>query len=167
MCPSPTVPLARRGVRCHSGAVTDEHDPAAPDGADGVAELAAIIGVPVEPLREALGGPWNAGIPGPAFGHDVTVFTGLENPRVPGRPLVVLRVDHDAQVVDVGRAVGVPLPEGRFQYSLGEPRATIDYDQVPLDEVWGPEHSAGLLIDELNLAVSAVLDAAVLRGTRW
>jgi hypothetical protein len=147
--------------------VTDADDTGASGAADGVAELAAIIGVPVEPLREAMRGPWNAGFVGPAFGHDVTVFTGLENPRVPGRPLVVLRVDHDARVIDVGRAVGVPLPDGRPQYSLGEPRASIDYDQVPLDEVWGPEHSAGLLIDELGLAVSAVLDAAVLRGTRW
>lgn len=135
--------------------------------ADGVPHLARLLGVQVDPLREAIGGPWSAGEHGPEFGHLVTIFTGLENPRVPSRPVVALRVDHDARTVEVGRAIGVPLLGDRYQWSLGEPRASIDYDEVPLDEVWGAEHSRSLLVDELGRAVSAVLDATILRGTTW
>jgi hypothetical protein len=147
--------------------VVDSPDTSRAGDADGVGQLAAILGVPLERLREAIGGPWSPGTPGPDFGHEVTLFTGLENPRTPGRPLVVLRVDHDASVVDVGRAVGVALPAGAQQWSLGEPRASIDVDEVPLDEVWGAAHTATLLVDEIGAAVRAVLDAAVLRGTTW
>ncbi len=153
-------------ARCHSGAVTDS-DAAAAHDPDGVAQLAEIIGVPADQLREAIGGPWSNGEPGPDFGHAVTVFTGLANPRAPGRPLVALRVDHDDGVVDVGRAIGAALPGGGHQWSLGEPRASIEYDQVPLDEAWGAEHTATLLVDDVGFAVRAVLDAAVLRGTTW
>lgn len=136
-------------------------------GQDGVTELAAILGVPADALGAAIGGPWLPGIEAPAYGHAVTVFVGLVNPRVPDRPLVVLRVDHDAAVVDVGRALGVALPTGSQQWSLGAPRATLAYGEPPLDEAWGPEHSARLLLEELGAAVAAVLDSAVLRGTAW
>jgi hypothetical protein len=158
--------VAGAGGCCHSGAVS-ELDPGSAPVPDGVVQAAALLGVPAELLREAIGGPWSEPMPGPAFGHDVTVFTGLENPRVPGRPLVVLRVDHDARAVDVGRAIGVPLPGGRHQWSLGEPRTSIDLDEVPLDEAWGPARTAVLLVEEVRQAVRAVVDAAVLRGTSW
>ena len=138
-----------------------------PEPDDGLPFLATVIGVPPEVLREAIGGPWSRPQPGPDFGHEVTVFTGRLNPVTPGRPLVAIRVDHDDRVLDVGRAVGVPLPGGRQQWSLGEPRTSLDYDQVPLDESWGAAHSAVLLVDELGEAVTAVLDAAVLRGVDW
>jgi hypothetical protein len=134
---------------------------------DGVPQLAAILGAPDEVLRAAIGGPWHAAENAPYYGHDVRVYVGLENPRHPERPLVVLRVDREEHVIDVGRAVGVPVPGGRQQWSLGEPRASLDYDEVPLDETWGGEHTTQLLVLALSDAVSAVVDAAILRGTTW
>lgn len=130
-------------------------------------QLAALLAVPEPVLREAIGGPWAAAENAPYFGHEVRVFVGLENPRHPERPLVVIRVDRDEHVVDVGRAVGVPVPGGRQQWSLGEPRTSLDYDEVPLDESWGGEHTRELLVLALRDAVSSVLDAAILRGTTW
>ena len=56
---------------------------------------------------------------------------------------------------------------GRQQWSLAEPRTSLDYDEVPLDETWGGEHSTELLVLALRDAVSAVVDAAILRGTTW
>ena len=135
--------------------------------ADGLPQLALLLAVPEDALRAAVGEPWRAAENAPYFGHDVRVYVGLENPRHPERPLVVIRVDREERVVDVGRAVGVPVPGGRQQWSLAEPRTSLDYDEVPLDETWGGEHSAGLLLGALGDAVSAVLDAAVLRGTTW
>lgn len=135
--------------------------------ADGVPQLAALLGVPEPVLREAIGGPWSTAENAPYFGHDVQVFVGVENPRHPERPLVVIRVDRDEHVVDVGRAVGVPVPGGRQQWSLAEPRTSLDYDEVPLDETWGGEHSAELLVLALRDAVSSVVDASILRGTTW
>lgn len=135
--------------------------------ADGVPQLAALLGVPEPVLREAIGGPWTAAENAPYFGHDVRVYVGLENPRHPERPLVVIRVDREEHVVDIGRAVGVPVPGGRQQWSLAEPRASLDYDEVPLDETWGGEHTVELLVLALRDAVSAVVDAAILRGTTW
>jgi hypothetical protein len=134
---------------------------------DGLAQLAGMLGVPEQELRAAIGAPWRAAENAPYFGHDVRVYVGHENPRHPERPLVVIRVDRDERVVDVGRAVGVPVPGGRQQWSLAEPRTSLDYDEVPLDETWGGGHSAALLLSALGDAVSTVVDAAILRGTTW
>ena len=42
---------------------------------------------------------------------EFTIFTGRENPRTPGRPLIAIVVDHTEHTVEVGHAVGVPLPD--------------------------------------------------------
>lgn len=125
---------------------------------DGVPALARLLGVPEPDLRDAIGGPWSEGHDGPDLGSPVTTFTGLVNPRAPSRPLVAIRVEHEDWSVDVGHAVGVPVPSGRMQWALGEPRTALSFDvDEPRDR----------LLADLRDAVHHVAEAAVLRGTSW
>ena len=140
---------------------------------DGVAELALLIGVPEGLLRAAIGSDLGPGEAGPGFGGDVTIFTGLTNPRTPGRPLVAIRVDHDDASFEVGHAVGVPLPNGRMQWSLGDPRTTLPYgeaatrDALDLFDAVEPIDVQRALVDALRDAIARIADVAMLRGTRW
>lgn len=158
------APVTRSWQSCR---VDEDLEPTGETAVDGVPSLARILDVPVELLREAIGGPWNGAENAPYYGHEVTVFTGLANPRQPDRVLVVIRVDHDDCTLHVGRAIGVPVPGGKHQWSLGEPRTALEYGEIPLDETWGPQHARSLVLDELRDAVNRVLDAVVLRGTTW
>ena len=140
---------------------------------DGVAELALLIDVPEELLRAAIGSDLSPGHAGPGFGSDVTIFTGLSNPRTPGRPLVAIRVEHGDASFEVGHAVGVPLPNGRMQWSLGDPRTTLPYgehatrDAFGLFDVVEQIEVQRVLVDALRDAIARIADVAMLRGTRW
>ena len=130
---------------------------------DGVAELAALLEVPDEHLRAAIGEPWSTGHDGPGWGGDVTVFTGRDNPRTPGRPLAAIRVDPTEGVVDVGHAIGVPLPNGRFQWALGEPVTELTYHSADGSDSF----KAAELIDGIRGGLNRVADVATFRGTSW
>lgn len=144
------------------------------DGLDGVAELALMIGVSEAGLREVLGGELDPGVPGPGFGRQVTIFTGVGNPRTPGRPLVAIRVEHEDPFFEVGHAVGVPLPNGRHQWSLGDPRTTLPYGEEAtrdafdlLEEYVDAAAVQQALLSALHEAINKVADVAMLRGTSW
>jgi hypothetical protein len=128
---------------------------------DALADLAELLGLPEAELRAAVGGPWSRWDVTPQAGDHLTVFTGLPNPRTPGRPLVAVRVTLADGVVDVGKAVGVTVPSGDVRWSLGEPRT-----QIPIDAD-DPQGRAWQVLVELQEAVQAVITASVLRGTRW
>ena len=130
---------------------------------DGIDELAGLLRIDPGLLRGTLGGPWSEGRPGPGWGGDFVIFTGRENPRTPDRPLVAIRVDPFEQCIDIGHAVGVPLPNGRFQWALGEPRTNIPYD---FDEEPDALRAAEIA-DELREAINRVADAAMFKGTSW
>jgi hypothetical protein len=130
---------------------------------DGVSELAALLGVSEAHLRAAVGEPWGRGQAGPGWGDDITIFTGRENPRTPGRPLIAIRVDPGEGSVDVGHAIGVPLPNGRFQWALGEPVTELDY--CPDDG--SDAFAAAELIDGIREGVNRIADVAMFRGTSW
>jgi hypothetical protein len=130
---------------------------------DGVAELAVMLRLPLGELRAALGEPWSAGQAAPGWGADITIFTGRENPRTPDRPLVAIRVDPAEGIVDVGHAIGVPLPNGRFQWALGEPVTELAY----LDDDEPDAFKAAELIDGLRDAMNRIADVAMFRGTEW
>lgn len=140
---------------------------------DGVAELSLLIDVPEDMLRAAIGSDLGPGEAGPGFGSDVTIFTGLTNPRTPGRPLVAIRVELEDTVFEVGHAVGVPLPNGRTQWSLGDPRTVLPYGEVPtrdafdLSDVMERIEVQRVLVDALRDAIARIADVAMLRGTRW
>lgn len=140
---------------------------------DGVAELSLLIDVPEDMLRSAIGSDLGPGQAGPGFGRDVTIFTGLTNPRTPGRPLVAIRVELDDAVFEVGHAVGVPLPNGRMQWSLGDPRTVLAYGEGPtrdaydLSDVVERIEVQQALVNELRDAIARIADVAMLRGTRW
>lgn len=140
---------------------------------DGVAELSLLIDVPEDLLRGALGSDVAPGQAGPGFGPDVTIFTGLTNPRTPGRPLVAIRVEHDDAVLEVGHAVGVPLPNGRHQWSLGDPRTILPYGEDAIRDAFDLSDVAELgdvqraLVEALRDAIARIADVAMLRGTRW
>jgi len=145
--------------------------------ADAVAGLAIMLGVPEDGLRRAIGGPW-AEEPVPAnLTAVMTIVTGVVNPRTPERPLVAIRLEHEEGTVEVGHCVGVPLPNGRMQWALGEPRTSLPYDleewrdllvdSDPRAYSMTPEELAQALLDELQAAIGRVADAAILRGTTW
>lgn len=125
---------------------------------DGIPELADWLGLDEATLRAAIGGPWGAGQIAPELGTPRTLFVGHENPRSPERPLVVIRLDHLDWTVEIGKAVGVPLPTGEFQWTIGEPRTSLEFD---------PAEAQPMLAHDLQEAVNKVINAAVLRGTTW
>ena len=63
-------------------------DEAIDDQADGLTELAGLLGIPADALAAAVGDDWAPGQPGSGWGHRVTIFTGVPNPRTPGRPRI-------------------------------------------------------------------------------
>jgi hypothetical protein len=130
---------------------------------DGVSELADLLGVPEEHLRAAIGEPWSPGQTGPGWGADITIFTGRENPRTPRRPLVAIRVDPTEGSVDVGHAIGVPLPNGRHQWALGEPLTELEY----VAEDGADAFKAAALIDGIREGVNRIAEVAMFRGTSW
>ena len=154
--------MQNRALRCwprywHS-VVVDEGSGDGERAPDGVSALAELLGVSVPALREAISGPWDQGTAGPDLGFPITTFTGLANPHTPSRPLAAIRVDHTDLFLEVGHAVGVPLPSGGMQWALGEPRTGISYD---LDT---PRET---LLEGVRDALHRVVDAAVLRGATW
>lgn len=145
--------------------------------ADGLADLAALLGVPVDVARVALGEPWSPGDRGSTLWGEFTIFTGRENPRNPDRPLIAIVVDHTEETVELGHAVGVPLPDGRMRWSLGAPRTSIPLDPADLRE-WAADHASvpsslgdealrSALLEELRLGIERVADTAMLRGAEW
>jgi hypothetical protein len=125
---------------------------------DAMPALAALLGITVSALETAIGGPWMQWQSGPNLDGPIVTFTGLPNPRTPERPLAAIRVDAQDQSLDVGYAVGVPLPNGRMQWALAEPRSTVPFGE---DE---DQHSVAV---GLRDAVNLVMEAAVLKGTSW
>ena len=144
---------------------------------DAVTGLAIVLGVPTEQLRAAIGGPWLVEELPATFDAFVTIITGLENPRTPNRPLIALRVEHEEGTIEVGHAVGVPLPNGRMQWALGEPRTLLPYEPEELREhllltdpradTMSTDELSQALLAELSAAISRVADVAMLRGTTW
>lgn len=123
---------------------------------DATDDLAGRLGVSADLLRQALGGPLSVWLTDPDLGEQLLVYTGLADPRTPGRPLVALRLSEET--LDIGHSVGVSLPNNEMQWSLAEPRTQLDYDDES-DEV--------ILCDHIREAVAAVASAAMLRGTSW
>lgn len=145
--------------------------------AEGLGEMADLLGVSVEAAAAVLGGPWSAGEPGTSAWGDSTTFTGRENPRTPGRPLVALVVDHAERTVEVGHAVGVPLPDGSMRWTLGEPRTLVPLDEADL-VAWvnrdgrvaastTPEGLSEAMLQALGDGIQRVADVAMLRGAQW
>ena len=143
----------------------------------GLNALAAMLGVDPAQLSDAIGEPWSDGQDGPGSLREFTTFTGRENPRTPGRDLIAIRVDHHDRTVEVAHAVGVPLPNGRMQWAMAEPRTSVPIDVDELAE-WAAEHDrfeidttpAGLkaaMLAELAAGISRVAEVAMLRGTSW
>ena len=125
---------------------------------DDLPALAGLLGIPEPELRSAIGGPWHTVEAGPGPALPFTTFTGLANPRTPGRPLVAMRVEHEDGTLVVGYAVGVPVPTGEMRWALAEPRTELMHD--------ADDPGDGFLL-ELRDAVQRVADAAMLRGTSW
>jgi hypothetical protein len=144
---------------------------------DAVAGLAIVLGVPTDQLRAAIGGPWLVEELPATLDAFVTIMTGLENPRTPNRPLIALRVEHEEGTIEVGHAVGVPLPNGRMQWAFGEPRTLLPYEPEELREhllrtdpradTMSSDDLVEALLAELSAAIGRVADVAMLRGTTW
>ena len=147
------------------------------DQADGLTELASLLGLPSDALAAALGDDWAPGQPGSGWGHRVTIFTGVPNPRTPGRPLVAIVVDLEEGFVELGHAVGVPLPSGHMRWALGEPRTELPLDRESLREHFVDANRYDLISSEdamtagllqaMREAVARIADTAMLRGVAW
>ena len=114
--------------------------------------LGEVLGVDDALLAGAIGAFRPSGT---EWDDEVLVYTGRSNPRAPERPVVVLRVHTLDAEVEVGRAVGVPLPDGRTRWTLAGPRTTVALSD------------GATMVAALADAVVRVLDADMLRGTRW
>lgn len=114
--------------------------------------LAALLGLDESALAQAIGEFAHAGS---EWEGEVQVFTGRANPRAPERPVVALRVTTADGEVEVGRAVGVPLPDGSMRWTLADPRTRMAVADEPL------------FLTSLHEAVVRVLDADMLRGVDW
>lgn len=125
---------------------------------DAVVELAALLGASVDTVTAARGGPWSPGERGSTLWGEFTIFKGRQNPRTPGRPLIAIVVDHTERTVEVGHAVGVPLPDGRMRWTLGAPRTLLSLDDDLLP---------GVLLAEPQAGIERVADTAMLRGVEW
>ena len=114
--------------------------------------IAGLLGVDAGALAAAIGDFAPAGT---EWDGEVHVYTGRANPRAPERPVVAMRVAALDAEVEVGRAVGVPLPDGRVRWTLAAPctRVTVG--------------DRAVLLVELRDAVVRVLDADMLRGVDW
>ena len=144
---------------------------------NGLAQLADLLGVDAALLEQAIGGPWSDGEDGPGEAREFTTFTGRENPRTPGRPLIAIRVDHTENTVEVAHAVGVPLPSGKMRWAMGEPRTLVPYltddlfywaDENGRVEVSKtPDGLRDAMLAELAAGISKVAEVAMLRGTAW
>ena len=144
---------------------------------DGLGELAALLGVSIDDAERALGRPWTPGERGSTLWGEFTIFTGRENPRTPGRPLIAIVVDHTESTVEAGHAVGVPLPDGRMRWTLGAPRTLVPLAEEALrdwaDEVGtvpassAPEVLLATMLNELRAGIERVADTAMLRGIDW
>lgn len=129
---------------------------------DGLPELAGLLRVAEDDLRHAIAGPWSEPQRAPGWDGEVFIFTGRDNPKTPGRPLVALRVDPMDETIEMGHAVGVPLPNGRMQWALGEPRTSAHYD---FEE--GDAFRQAALLDDLRQGIARIADVAMFRGTSW
>lgn len=126
------------------------------DDGDASGDLAARLGVSESLLRSALGAPLELWVSDPDLGEQLLIYTGLADPRTPGRPLIALRLSEDS--LEIGHSVGVSLPNREMQWSLAEPRTHLEYDEH-VDEV--------MFCERIREAVAAVASAAMLRGTSW
>lgn len=114
--------------------------------------LADLLDVDDGALASAIGDFAHAGT---EWDGEVHVFTGRANPRVPERPVVALRVTPAESEVEVGRAVGVPLPDGRVRWTLAAPRTRVAIGDRTV------------VLAELGDGIIRVLDADMLRGVDW
>ena len=114
--------------------------------------LAELLDVDAHTLADAIGDFLPAGT---EWDGEVHVYTGRANPRAPERPVVALRVHALDEEVEVGRAVGVPLPDGRMRWTLAAPCTRL------------PVRDGALLLVDLRDAVLRVLDADMLSGIDW
>ena len=149
------------------------------DAADGVPELAELLGLPVDALRGAIGGPWDPGyqMQEEDLGTLGMVFTGLADPRTPHRPLVVIQVDTSDEMLTIGYAVGFPLVNGQMRWSPADPRTVVPYDTDEIREcllesghpliAYGMSDPQEALLACLRDAVGKVAVAATLSGTTW
>lgn len=146
---------------------------------DGVPQLAELLGVPVDALREAIGGPWDDGyqMNEEHLGTLGTVFTGVPDPRTPSRPMAVIQVDTADEQLTIGYAVGFPLVSGQMRWSPADPRTVLPYD---LDEIreclldtghpltaFGTSDPQEALLAALQDALAKIANAATLSGTTW
>jgi len=138
-------PVAGLRRCCHPACMTGSPQEVAP-------ALAEVLGVDADALAAAIGEFRHSGT---EWDGDVHIYTGRSNPRAPERPVVVLSVDVAESEVEVGRAVGVPLPDGRTRWALAGPRTSLELRDEPL------------LLADLADAVVRVLDRDMLRGVAW
>ena len=101
----------------------------------GAYDLARVLGLPEEAVVQAIGDDWDGGVPGRYRGAPTTNYIGKHGDA---GPRVVIRVDLEFKLVDIGPARGVRLEDGSAYWGPGEPThgfAFVTFDD--LEEVLG------------------------------
>ena len=124
----------------------------------GASDLAWALGVTEDDAVNAVGPDWDRGDPAWHHGSPVTIFTGRHEGAT---PRVVIRVDHQHRIVEIGPARGIQL-EDRVDWRPGEPMhvfAIPPYDDVDEDLAVSPEEQRAALLVHLQQGVEQALKA--------
>ncbi len=90
----------------------------------GASDLAWALGLGEADILNAVGPDWDRGEPAWHHGSPVSIFTGQ---HAGGSPRVVIRVDHQHRIVEIGPARGIQLVD-RVDWRPGEPMRGLDLE---------------------------------------
>ena len=120
-----------------------------------LAHMAELLGVEGNDLRAAIGNDWT--MDGQRFWSDSTTVTysGRHDSGTGAGPLVVIRLDPNDRLVEIGPAEGTWQDPAQLQWAPGEPHSVLAWDDLSRE----PEHAAGML----HAMHECVVEAMVLK----
>ena len=124
----------------------------------GASHLAWALSLTEADILDAVGPDWDRGEPD--WHHDAAVTT-ITGQHESGTPRVVIRVDHQYRIAEIGPARGMQLDD-RIKWWPGDPLhvfAIPPYDEVDEELASSPEEQRAVLVAHLQQGVGRALKA--------